>query len=304
MKTLILALLLIFNIYSQSWVDDWQKAVVSIGVVDSLQYKVQNQIYYKNYFRVVGTGVLFYVKIDTTSIPVLVTAKHVFYLPEENWEPKSLNLRFASDEDKPVDEYFGIPIRLQNQNQKTWIPHVDSKVDIACFLLKISDIPEISGVKVLPYSMIATNEDLYQGAKVFVLGYPGSVGMVFWTKAILREGIIAWVPPDKTHENKILIDCDIFPGNSGGPVFKVPFGVDKNGNVLSGGKIQFAGIVSQSFLSPTQVKLGNKEIIDQMGNKFHSFESIGIGVIEPSSRVTELLNMINMEIKKVQEHLH
>lgn len=52
------------------------------------------------------------------------------------------------------------------------------------------------------------------------------------------------------------------------------------------------------------MKLGNKEIIDQMGNKFHSFESIGIGVIEPSSRVTELLNMINMEIKKVQEHLH
>ena len=172
MKKIILILLLTSNIYSQSWIEEWQKAIVSIGVVDSLQYKVQNQIYYKNYFRVVGTGVLFYSKIDTMSIPALVTAKHVLYSPEENWEPESLKIRFASDEDKPVDKYFGISIRLKNQNQKTWIPHPDSKVDLACFLLKTSDIPKISGVKVPPYSIIAVNEDLYQGAKVFSTWLP------------------------------------------------------------------------------------------------------------------------------------
>jgi hypothetical protein len=160
-----------------------------------------------------------------------------------------------------------------------------------------SDIPK-SGVKVLPYSTIAVSEDLYQGAKVFVFGYPSAVGSEFWTKAILREGIIAWVPPDKSNKEKILIDCDVFPGNSGGPVFRVPIGVNKNGGILSGGKIQFIGIVSQRRFSPTQVILGNKEVIDTMGNKLYSFESIGIGVIEPSIRVTELLNMINVEIQK------
>ena len=137
--------------------------------------------------------------------------------------------------------------------------------------------------------------------KCLVLGYPSSVGMEFWTKAILREGIIAWVPPDENYDGKILIDCDVFPGNSGGPVFKVPIGVDKKGTILSGGKIQFIGIVSQRRFSQTQVILDNKEIIDP--NKLHSFESIGIGVIEPSMRVTELLNMINTEIQKQLKHL-
>jgi hypothetical protein len=78
MKIIILLLLLSLNIYPQSWIEEWQKAIVSIGVIDSLQYKSQNQIHFKKYFRVVGTGVLFYIKIDTLSVHALVTAKHVF----------------------------------------------------------------------------------------------------------------------------------------------------------------------------------------------------------------------------------
>lgn len=302
MKMIALTFLFILNVYSQSWIDEWQNAIVSIGVTDSLQYKSQNQILYKKYFRVVGTGVLFYIKIDSHPIPALVTAKHVFYSPEENWEPEAINLRFASDETKPIDEYFGFSIPLISQNKRTWFSHPDSSVDLACFPLIATNIIRNSGIKVIAYQSIATNEDLYQGAKVFVFGYPGAVGMEFWTKAILREGIIAWVPPDNKNVGKILIDCEVFPGNSGGPVFKVPSGIDKYGNFQSGGKIQFIGIVSQRRLSSTDVRMGNQEIVDPKGNKLHSFESIGIGVIEPSIRVSELLDMINTEIQKQLEH--
>jgi hypothetical protein len=46
MKIIILLLLLSLNIYPQSWIEEWQKAIVSIGVIDSLQYKSQNQIHF------------------------------------------------------------------------------------------------------------------------------------------------------------------------------------------------------------------------------------------------------------------
>ncbi len=299
---IIIILLLFFsiNIYSQSWIEDWQKAIVSIGVTDSIPYKAQNQIYHKKYFSLIGTGVLFYIKIDTLPIPVLITAKHVFSSPEEKWEPELVNIRFSSDESKSVYEYFGITVKLKDQNKINWISHPNNKVDLACLPLKFSDIPDKANVKVLPYSMIAANEDLYQGAKVFVLGYPTATGLEFWTKALLREGIIAWTPPEGSDEDRILIDCDVFPGNSGGPVFKVPIGVDKYGTVLSGGEIKFIGIVTQRRFSQTKIISKNREAYDQ--NELQSFESIGIGVIEPSVRVVELLNMINEAVRQKLKH--
>jgi hypothetical protein len=297
MKKFIFILLISTTIFSQSWIDEWQRSIVSIGVVDSLGLKIQNQIIYKKYFRVIGTGVLFYVKADTVPIPTLITAKHVFSDPEQNWFPDSVNIRFSSDDSKPINEYFGISIQLKYKNQNTWFVHPDSNVDVAGYVFLPNEINYNNiDVQVLPYSTIAAGEDLYQGAELFVFGYPSAVGVEFWTKPILRSGIIAWVPSDKNTGGKFLIDCDVFPGNSGGPVFKVPTGIGKDGKLQSGGKIQFVGIVSQRRFSPTQVMFGNKEIIDTLGNKLHSLESMGIGVIEPSIRVGELLEKINVYI--------
>ena len=116
--------------------------------------------------------------------------------------------------------------------------------------------------------------------------------MEFWTKAILREGIISWIAPIEPGKNRILIDCNVFPGNSGGPVFKMPNGIDKQGNLVLGGKYKFLGIVSERRLSPNPIQaMGHGPIIiNPQGSALYSLESMGIGVIEPCTRVLELLN--------------
>ena len=279
---------------TNSWIESWEKATIAIGIKDTIDLRLQNNtILKKEIFKVIGTGVIFYVKVDSIVIPTLVTAKHIFYNPKEKWYPDSLRIRFSWFEDKAIDEYFGIPIYLKENGRKNWFTHPDSSVDLAClsiFFLK-GDIG-IEKLPILPYSQFASDDDLYQGANIFVLGYPVSIGMEFWTKAILREGIISWIAPIEPGKNRILIDCNVFPGNSGGPVFKMPNGIDKQGNLVLGGKYKFLGIVSERRLSPNPIQaMGHGPIIiNPQGSALYSLESMGIGVIEPCTRVLELLN--------------
>ena len=290
----------------KSWVEPWQKSTISFGIKDTISVKSPNDsIINKEIYKIVGTGVLFYVKVDIIIIPTIVTAKHIFYNPKNNWFPDSLRIRFSWFEDEPIDEYFGIPIILTSSGKRTWFSHPDTIVDLACIsLTHLKGDIGIDKIPVRPYSDFATDNDMYQGAKIFVLGYPGSVGMEFWTKAILREGIISWVAPNEPQKNRILIDCNIFPGNSGGPVFKIPTGMDKYGNLVIGGQYKFIGIVSERRFSPTRVLANGYDyiIIDDKGSTLYSFESIGIGVIEPALRVSELLTefqyLINKEINR------
>lgn len=47
-------------------------------------------------------------------------------------------------------------------------------------------------------------------------------------------------PGDPTGQ-PFLIDAMVFPGNSGGPVFRQPTGVDRLGNMNVGGRVSFLG---------------------------------------------------------------
>ncbi len=304
--SLIMMYLIIINsrqLYAQteSWIEPWQKSTISFGLKESISITLSNnKTVKKDIFNIKGTGAIFYVKVDTIVIPTIVTAKHVFYNPNENWSPDSLRIRFSWFEDKPIDEYFGIPIILNNNAKRAWFPHPDSTVDLACISLDfIQDDIGVEKLPILPYSQFANDDDIYQGAQIFVLGYPGSVGMEFWNKAVLREGIISWVAPNEPQKHRILIDCSVFPGNSGGPVFKIPTGIDKFGNLTVGGKYKFLGIVSERRFSPIPVKetRHHRDIVDDTGSYLYSLESIGIGVIEPALRVRELLNAFKNCIK-------
>ena len=151
--------------------------------------------------------------------------------------------------------------------------------------------------------MIAGNEDIFEGTQILVFGYPSVIGKEFHNKALVRFGIIAWVPPLISYDSKILIDCDIYPGNSGGPVFKLPNGIERDGKLKIGGSLSFIGIVTQKGISTSDVLLKPKNaepipLIDNLGNKLISYESIGIGVIEPASYVRELLEYVQTEINK------
>jgi len=291
---------LVYAQTNKSWIDEWQKSTVSIGIIDTLirgKLKVP-------YFRVIGTGVIFYVKYDTILVPCLVTAKHVFYNPIENWNPSSIRIRFSWFDEKPVDKYLGVELLLKENKNKLWYSHPNNNVDLACLPFLIPDNVDVGkSLSTLAYKDISSNDAIYEGSQILVLGYPGNIGKEFHSKALVRFGIISWVPPLISYDNKILIDCNVYPGNSGGPVFKMPNGMQRDGSLKIGGSISFIGIVTEQGLELNDVLLKQKNLPpiplqDSSGSKLLTLESIGIGVIEPASHVRELLAYVQKEINK------
>lgn len=285
------------NKRTQGWMDPWRDATVAIGRVMEVSVQQPNgSMAKKNIFAVVGTGVIFGLPDDPSGTPWLVTAKHIFYDPtkEPVWEPDYLQIRFSWFESKPIDQYLGLRIDIKANGKSLWLAHPNNDVDLACIPIKFTSKEvgknTVSGITLANF---ATTDDIYEGAPIAVLGYPAAVGANFWTRAIVRQGIIAWASPIQPETQKILVDCNLFPGNSGGPVFKLATGTDREGNFAIGGRVAFLGIVSQREMEELPVKFGGKELIaqDDKGKSIPviSLNSLGIGVIEPASRVKELL---------------
>ncbi len=136
------------------------------------------------------------------------------------------SLRFAWQERRSVYDYFGISISLVDATRKQlWLAATGQ--DIAAIPISMSKMELSDGIQ--PHAIfladIATRADLFEGANVMVLGFPGIVGNEYLARAITRAGIIAWLNPDDPYGKPFLIDANIYPGNSGGPVLRVPTGI-------------------------------------------------------------------------------
>ena len=112
----------------------------------------------------------------------------------------------------------------------------------------------IGGLNVAKFGRGARSlEDICIGSDCVVVGYPVSIGMtptpqLDFSKPLLRKGIIAG-------ENKslgtIIIDCPVYPGNSGGPILEV----HQCGNHCNKLHYSVIGVVSErvSFAATTTV---------------------------------------------------
>lgn len=305
----IIFLLIQYTLYGQNdWLQGWRNATVAIGVVDT--GKAVNKVtgkYIINskgdtsrvpYFRVVGTGIITASPDTTIRIPLLLTAKHVFDDPKKKWHPNQIRIRFSWFSDKSVTEYFGVPLDLIDKNKRRlWRSHSDESVDLALIPLAISkkDAGRDSIDPVRIQDAANTNE-AFEGASVLLLGYPGAVGIDYWTKPIVRHGIISHVDEKNFGKSPFLIDAMVFPGNSGGPVFIIPTGMTRDGSFSVGGRSAFLGIVSSVARQTIQVEkssfLLENENKDTTQSHFKSFDYMGIGIIEPAGRVKELLESI------------
>src|SRR5437870_4717036 len=207
----------------KSWLDHWRESTVAIGKVQREGGKPR--------FTVIATGVIVG-SVPGQKRPWLVTAKHVFYNPAEGWNPAVVFVRFSWFETRPAD-YLGIPIRLQQNGRRTWVPHPDPEVDLAYVPLSVT--PEEAGkseLQAVILSQFASPAEVYEAAPVLVLGYPAAVGADYLVRALLRQGVVAWVSPENPAGKPFLIDANIFPGNSGGPVLYLPTGIDPAGHIL------------------------------------------------------------------------
>ena len=122
----------------KSWIEAVKDATVAIGSIRKARVQMPKGEIEKDIFAVVGTGVIMTAPDKKEGVPWVVTAKHVFYDPPEKWDPDSLQIRFNWFDQKPVDEYLGITIKLKENNKHLWLAHPESSVDLVALPLVIS----------------------------------------------------------------------------------------------------------------------------------------------------------------------
>jgi hypothetical protein len=222
----------------------------------------------------------------------------MFFNPSEGYIPTQISMRLPKDSSVP-DADFGVVIPLIVNGVAQWKTTQDSS-DLA--IVRLPDLSKYKNLHAVGLQDFGIADDVYQGAGVVVLGYPGILGESYQTTPILRGGLVAWVDPDKSSNKPFLIDANIFSGNSGGPVFHSRSGVDRFGNLTLGGGYAFIGIVSEDayeysdvFVSDKstyakQLTVPNADVTKRPDSVITQVKNIGgIGVVEPVARIRELL---------------
>ncbi len=271
------------------WTETYRRATVSFGRIIDVDGKKA--------FDPVGTGVI--VCTDDNR-PFIVTAKHVFYEPDKGWVPMELNVRFSYQEKQTLTEQLGIPLPLADAKKESKWSALDDGSDIAAIpVLKSMLLEEVNCITLKDF---ATEDEVYDGATVFTFGFPnnssiltGPNGLV---RALTRSGIIAWTDPNGALENPLVLDTNVFPGNSGGPAFKVPAGLNKYGQLVIAGRVAFLGIVSAGLQGVVEV--GDQPLKVQMSGDATSAAGVigvgSLGLVEPAAKVKRLL--VSMTTKK------
>ena len=173
----------------------------------------------------IGTGFLYgkHVKNDDYR-PFIVTNKHVI----------------KGDDDIVVAMNMGskpkVNLLIERRNDdgsERWIGHPNVDVDLAITSVNMKPIVDAGGSQdyfrsdksILSIADAAATE-VAEGDAVFVLGFPLGVVGSSMAAPIVRDGVIARCRDlFAGTESEYLIDANVFPGNSGGPVIlKVEMG--------------------------------------------------------------------------------
>ncbi|MDB5038960.1 MAG: uncharacterized protein JWQ35_2488 [Bacteriovoracaceae bacterium] len=193
------------------------------------------------------------------------------------------------------------PVPLVQNNKPVWIAHSDPDVDVAILPidgnLLYQNIGNISLFKddtdILPlYS--AKAKDICEGDGIFVMGFPLGLVHQMQNFAVVRRGIISRIKDCMGgHSKDFLVDAQIFPGNSGGPVVSKPEVISIQGTQSINGCL-LLGVVS-AYLPFIDIAVSK-----QTGrNKISFEENSGLGVVYPVDRIQEVIKQFLMTLNPV-----
>ncbi|WP_439614611.1 S1 family peptidase [Reyranella sp.] len=201
-----------------------------------------------------GSGTGFFVSLpgvdEHHSFELLITNKHAI----ENVITGKVN--FSTRENGEVDAPLlgkHVPVHVANF-QNNWIHHPDPAVDLAALpiggLLQLLDQQNIVPFyKAISLDHIATEQqmkDLLAIEQVTMVGYPNGLWDSTNNLPIVRRGITATSPAVNFQGRpEFLIDCAIFPGSSGSPVFLLDMGAftSRQGMHLGQSRIKLIGVL-------------------------------------------------------------
>lgn len=152
----------------------------------------------------------------------LVTNRHVF-------QGRQLAiLRFNPEGAEPARE-FNLQL-INDAGEQLWLAHQDEAIDVAVIGIN-GQILQQQGIRLALFGndghtlnrARASELGLTEGDGVFVLGFP--LGLVGESRnfVVVRTGCVARIRDClEGNQKEFLIDCSIFPGNSGSPVVLRP----------------------------------------------------------------------------------
>jgi hypothetical protein len=258
----------------QEMLEHWRRATISLGRLVSEGGQQR--------YATLGSAV--FAAVDERHGCIL-TAKHMVFGPSDGWIPTEIRMRLPRNDASP-DPDLGVNIPLIENNQPIWksLGESDLAVMPAPDLSRYTDLHAVS-----VNDFGASEDDVFQGAPVVVLGYPGVIGESPLSFPIARSGIVAWTDPADRLGRPFLVDGNVMPGNSGGPVFHVRTGLGRFGGFTVGGGLALVGIVSKVPLQDVKIATQPTFAAPTQTLQFQLKGIGGIGIVEPASKAKQLV---------------
>jgi S1-C subfamily serine protease len=182
---------------------------------------------------------------------VLVTAAHVL----ESFEGQKAFIFLRKQKEDGSYEKGRFHFSIRDESGKSlWIHHPDPEIDVAVQLINLPTDAKFSliSTKLLGDAVIFAKYEIHPGDDLIALGFPLGVESPMGGFPILRSGKIASYPLSPLKKlKKILFDFQIYPGNSGGPVYFIQTNRYYGGVLHPEETIHFiVGMVSKQTLSP------------------------------------------------------
>lgn len=247
----------------------------------------------------VGTSFYHSLKLsDGREAPVLITNRHVVR------GFKELKLTFSKAEDVLKATEDDIVTFHWDDLQSIVCYHPNNEIDLALVFLE----PILRSANAGNVALTVIDEQNFINAElenalsfaenVLVVGYPQG----FWDSKknlpLFRRGITS-TPCMLDYEGKpqILIDCSIYPGSSGSPVFLFNHPTYVEGNQLKFGT-QFAllGIVSAVLIYGANGEVIQESVPTKIGDKAVSHIPNNLGVVIKAREITTLLEAVRNRI--------
>ena len=232
------------------------------------------------------------------AVPVLITNRHVV----EGFQEIRIVLSAAADARQATPERRRV--LTFGQLKKIAYFHDNHDVDLAAILLRpileqnVNDGSTIhlDEIALKDFSTKANEQEMNLVEDVLVVGYPQGQWDSTRNLPLFRRGITASPAMlDYNGESKFLIDCSIFPGSSGSPVFLYNFpAYIEDGKVSFGERYALLGVVS-SVLAYTVEGAIEEANIPTSGAVAKSSMPINLGVVIKAREILGLAEVISRE---------